>query len=79
MSSFGGTYVFDDGPTDFKIEAGHLVAVLSGGRIVFFAESATKFFDKTWGIELEFSRNAQGDVASIIWRQDGKDDKGIRK
>lgn len=80
LASYAGTYQFDDGPTDVKLEAGHLVAEFSsGGRIVFFAESETKFFDKTWGIELSFSKSDKKEVASVTWRQDGKDDVGKKR
>lgn len=79
LASYAGTYQFDDGPTEIRFEANHLVAEFSsGGRIVFFAESETKFFDKTWGIELNFSKNDKKE-SSVTWRQDGKDDIGKKK
>jgi CubicO group peptidase (beta-lactamase class C family) len=79
LASYAGTYVLDDGPTDIKIENGRLVAVSgSGPGIVFFPASKTSFFDKTWGIKLEFSRNDKGNVI-VVWHQDGNDDVGKKQ
>jgi len=80
LASFAGTYQFDDSTVDMKVEGSHLVGNFDdGSRIVFFAESETKFFDKTWGIEMEFSKNDKGEVASVTQRQDGNEELGKRK
>ena len=80
LASYAGTYQFADSTVDMKVEGSHLVGNFDdGSRIVFFAESETKFFDKTWGIEMEFSKNDKGEVASVTQRQDGNEELGKRK
>jgi CubicO group peptidase (beta-lactamase class C family) len=78
-ASYSGTYQLPDFSIDVKVEGGHLIVFVTGTSVVFFPESETKFFDKTWGIELEFSKNDKGEVASVTWHQDGKDDVGKKK
>lgn len=75
LSSYVGEYEFANGPSEIKLSGGHLVV----GGIVLFAESETKFFDKTWGIQLEFTKNDKGGVASVTWRQDGKEESGKKR
>lgn len=75
LSSYMGAYEFANGAREIELDGGHLV--IDG--IVFYAESETKFFDKTWAIQLEFTKNDKGGVASVTWRQDGKEELGNKK
>jgi Domain of unknown function (DUF3471) len=80
LASCTGTYQFTDYTLEMKVEGNHLIAVFDdGARIVFFAQSETKFFDKTWGIELEFSKEQNGKVGYVTRHQEGGNEKGTKK
>lgn len=80
LASYAGTYQFTNYTVDMKVEGSHLIADFDdGARIVFFAESETKFFDKTWGIELQFSKDENSKVAYVTRHQDGKETTGKKK
>ena len=50
-----------------------LMQATSQGRIEIFAESDTRFFLKVIEAQATFVRDAQGKVASVVWRQNGAD------
>ena len=78
LASYVGTYEFSRYTVDLKVEGSHLVADFDdGARIVFFAESETKFFDKTWGIELEFSKHENNFY--VTRHQEGRNETGKKK
>ena len=80
LDSYAGTYQFPNYTVAMKPEGKHLVADFDdGARIVFFPESPTKFFDKTWGIELEFSKDENGKNIYVTRRQDDKNETGRKK
>jgi len=80
LDSYAGTYQFPNYTVTMKPEGNHLVADFDdGARIIFFAESATKFFDKTWGIELEFSKDENGKSIYVTRRQEEKNETGKKE
>jgi CubicO group peptidase (beta-lactamase class C family) len=80
LASYAGTYQFTDYTVEMKVEGTQLIAVFDDGpSIVFFTESETKFFDKTWGIELEFSKDENGKVVYVTRHQEGRNEKGTKK
>jgi hypothetical protein len=79
-NNIAGTYQFPNYTVTMKPEGNHLVAHFDdGARIVFFAESATKFFDKTWAIELEFSKDENGKSIYVTRRQEEKNETGKKE
>ena len=79
LTRYAGTYQFAHYTVDLKPEAGRLIADFDdGARIVFFAESETRFFDKMWGIELEFSNGENGGLYLTRY-QEGRNETGKKK
>ena len=48
-------------------------------KIPLYAESPTKFFPKVVDAEIEFSKDAQGNVNSLTLYQGGREMKGTKK
>jgi hypothetical protein len=57
---------YEHGP-EIKREGNLLTANVGGVKLLFFAESQTKFFAKTTDVQLEFKTGADGAVAEMIW------------
>ena len=80
LARYAGTYQFADYSIVAVPEGRHLaIRFDDGGTVLVFPESETKFFDKTWDMHLEFSRNEKGEFAFVMEHFNGKDEKGTRK
>ena len=64
LDSYVGKY--EHGP-EVKRDGDHLTATVGGVKLIFFAESPTKFFAKTTDVQLEFKTGDDGKVSEMIW------------
>jgi hypothetical protein len=81
LATYVGTYEirpnFDLAVT---VQDGHLVTQPTGqGSYSMLAESETKFFPIAFDAEIEFVKDAQGDVSYLILRQNGNERKALKK
>jgi hypothetical protein len=63
LESYTGSY----GGVEITREGGQLSARVGGKKLMFFAESPTKFFAKTTDVQIEFKPDANGKVNEIVW------------
>lgn len=64
----------------FMLEGDQLVSQATGqSKVPVFPESETKFFTKVVNAEIEFVKDADGKVSSMVLHQGGRDMKGVRK
>lgn len=64
LDSYAGKY---ERAPEIKREGDFLTANIGGGKLLFFAESPTKFFAKTTDVQLEFKTGADGKVSEMTW------------
>jgi CubicO group peptidase (beta-lactamase class C family) len=81
LKSYAGTYQLGEKRSLIvTVEDGHLMEQAPGQpKLPLFAESQTKFFFKVAEIDLEFSKNDQGEVSHVIFHQGGTNIKGVRR
>ena len=63
LDSYAGKY----GNIEVRREGDQLTAIIGGAKLIFFAESPTKFFAKTTDVQLEFKPSANGQVSEVVW------------
>ncbi len=81
LAQYAGTYEVSP---EFKIvmtvEGDQLMTQATGQpKFPLFAESETKFFLKVVDAEVEFVRDAKGEISHLILHQGGRDTKAVRK
>jgi CubicO group peptidase (beta-lactamase class C family) len=80
LTRYAGTYQFSQDTLEITPEGNHLrIKYDNGNSEVVFPESETKFFCKPWPIQLEFSKNENGEFTLLMWRQFGKLENGAKK
>jgi CubicO group peptidase (beta-lactamase class C family) len=81
LADYVGTYkLFPNFDLVITLEDGELMAQATGqGKTQIYAESETKFFPTLVPAEIEFVRDAQGKVTSLILHQGGHDVKAPKK
>ncbi len=81
LADYAGTYELTAGISMvITVEDGHLMAQVTGQqKFPLLAESETSFFVKTVDVQVEFVKNAQGQVTHLILHQGGRDIKGVKK
>ncbi len=81
LADYAGTYDLTASISMvITVEDGHLMAQVTGQqKFPLLAESETSFFVKTVDVQVEFVKNAQGQVAYLIVHQGGRDTKGVKK
>ncbi|HEX3969383.1 MAG TPA: serine hydrolase [Edaphobacter sp.] len=63
-----------------SVEDGHLVTQATGqSSFSMLAESETKFFPTAFDAEIEFFKDAQGNVSYLTLRQNGRETKAMKK
>src|SRR5256885_16270999 len=76
FDEFVGQYSFAENPdlalSFFRDGDKFFVQATNQGRIEIFAMSETKFFLKVIDADATFTRDAQGKVTGVIWRQNGQ-------
>src|SRR2546421_10830593 len=76
FDEFVGQYSFAENPdlalSFFREGDKFFVQATNQGRIEIFAMSETKFFLKVIDADGTFTRDAQGKVTGVIWRQNGQ-------
>jgi hypothetical protein len=81
LATYVGTYEL--GPNfdlTVTVQDGHLVTQATGqSNYSMLAESETKFFPTAFDAEIDFVKDAQGNVASMILRQNGHETKALKK
>ena len=81
LATYVGTYEL--GPNfdlTVTVQDGHLVTQATGqSSYSMLAESETKFFPTAFDAEIDFVKDAQGNVASMILRQNGHETKALKK
>lgn len=81
LATYVGTYElrpnFDLAVT---LQDGHLMTQATGqSSFSMLAESETKFFPAAFDGEIEFVKDAQGNVSSLMLRQNGHETKALKK
>jgi CubicO group peptidase (beta-lactamase class C family) len=81
LANYAGTYElrpnFDLVVT---VQNEHLVTQATGqGSFAMLAESETKFFPTAFDAEIEFFKDDQGKVSSLLLRQNGRETKALKK
>ena len=62
------------------LENGQLITQATGqGKVPIYAESETKFFPTVIPADIEFVKDAQGNVTSLVLHQGGRDMKAPKK
>jgi CubicO group peptidase (beta-lactamase class C family) len=62
------------------VQDGHLVTQATGqSSFAMLSESETKFFPTAFDAEIEFFKDAQGNVSYLMLRQNGHETKGVKK
>jgi hypothetical protein len=80
LSRYAGTYQFPNGSKMLVTPSGSQLFTKLGPQqaIPVYPESETMFFPKVVDAEIEFVRNAQGQVTDLILHQNGRDQKAPR-
>jgi hypothetical protein len=80
LSRYVGTYQFPDGPKMLVTLNGNQLFTKLGAQqaIPVYPESETIYFPKVVDAEVEFVKNAQGNVTDLILHQNGRDQKAPR-
>jgi CubicO group peptidase (beta-lactamase class C family) len=81
LASYAGTYELNPKfSLVVRVEDGHLVTQGTGqSSFDMLAESETKFFPTSFDAEIEFFKDAQGNVSHIVLRQNGRETKAMKK
>lgn len=81
LAAYAGTYELTANISMvITLEDDHLMAQVTGQqKFNLFAESEASFFVKLVDVQIEFVKNAQGQVTHLILHQGGRDVKGIKK
>jgi hypothetical protein len=81
LASYAGTYELTPKfNLVVSVENGHLVTQATGqSSFSMLAESETKFFPTAFDAEIEFFKDAQGNVSYLMLRQNGHEMKGMKK
>lgn len=81
LASYAGTYELNPKfSLTVRVEDGRLVTQATGqDSFPMLAESETKFFPATFDAEIEFFKDAHGNVAYLVLRQNGHETKGMKK
>lgn len=80
LAEFTGTFESMPGnPWTISIEGDRLAVQTGKNTFPLFAESANKFFEKSWGDTFEFVRDADGRVVHFIARAGEESSKWVRR
>jgi CubicO group peptidase (beta-lactamase class C family) len=81
LEQYAGTYtLFPNFYLVVTVEKGQLITQATGqGKVPAYAESETKFFPLVIPAEIEFVKDDQGKVTSLVLHQGGRDMKAPRK
>jgi hypothetical protein len=81
LDAYAGTYtLFPNFDLVITVENGQLITQATGqGKVPIFAETETKFFPIVVPAEIEFIKDDQGKVTSLILHQGGRDMKAPKK
>jgi CubicO group peptidase (beta-lactamase class C family) len=81
LDAYAGTYtLFPNFDLVITVENGQLITQATGqGKVPIFAETETKFFPIVVPAEIEFIKDDQGKVTSLILHQNGHDMRAPRK
>jgi len=80
LGDYVGKYRFDFGAVfDVALKSDHLEAQLTGqATFPIFASAKDKFFYKVVDAQLDFARNAVGEVVAVVLHQNGRDMRAPR-
>ncbi len=80
LSEYVGTYEFQSGMNLVITANGARLAAKLGDqpKVLYFAESTTRFFDKAWGSTIEFFRDDKGSVSYAVVTE-GKVETRLRR
>jgi len=76
LDSYCGKY---EGGPEVRREGNNLTADVGGAKLIFFAESPTKFFAKTTDVQLEFKAGAEGQSTEMIWSVGDEGERRAKK
>ena len=80
LARYAGTYQFANYSVEVVPDGHHLAFHFDdGGTVLEFPESDARFFDKTWDMQFEFSKNEKGEFVYVTEHFNGQDEKGRRK
>ena len=81
LTDYAGVYeVSKESKLVIIVEDGKLVASLSGQpKVIYFAESNTRFFDKVWGSTVDFIRDEKGVVMYALFSEAGVVTKAMKR
>jgi CubicO group peptidase (beta-lactamase class C family) len=79
LGDYVGKYRFNFGILDVALKSDHLEAQLTGQpAFPIFASAKDKFFYKVVDAQLDFARNAIGEVVAVVLHQNGRDMRAPR-
>ena len=81
LAEYAGTYeLMKNFDLVVTLENGQLITQATGqGKVPIYAESETKFFPTVVPADIEFIKDAQGNVTSLVLHQGGRDMKAPKK
>lgn len=80
VAQYVGTYALPEANMVISLDGGHLSGKLGGQpALVLYPQSETTFFPKEVDAEIEFLKNAKGEVTDLVLHQNGRDQKAPRK
>jgi len=78
LNSYAGQYKLNETMMTITVEGDHLLGKISGAEFFFFPESQSKFFSRLQDADIEFAKDASGNVVQLVIYQAGNSTRWAR-